>query len=108
MRDWSRMAVVIRPDIHARFQRVLGLAQPAPLPPEPVRRHRPPPMPTKLSTTTVQAIRALRQDGVTLEALAQRFHVAVSTVSRAANGTTWRSVPPAPADVQGACAGEAS
>ncbi len=82
----------IRPDIHERFRRILAEAPVAPVArgaatAEPRRR---PLFKTKLSVESVRQLRESRAQGVTLEALAQRFHVSISTVSRAANGTTWR------------------
>lgn len=89
MNPRSRMGVTLRPEIHKRLMRLCPI--PAPI----VERERPqrwPPTPTaKLSPERVKTLRRLRAEGVTLVALARRFHVATSTVWRAVHGETWRT-----------------
>ncbi len=89
MSDFSRMGVHVRPDIHKRFARILSRVPAEVF----VVKAAPPARPrfkTKLSPERVQALRELRADGITLDVLARRFHIAISTASRAANGSTWR------------------
>ncbi len=89
MSDWSRMGGQVHPGIHARFLRVLTSVPAEPVSQEAACRRRPPLFKAKLSPERVRNLRALRREGVTLEVLARRFHVAVSTASRAAAGKTW-------------------
>lgn len=89
MSAWSQMGVVIRPDIHERFRRIVARADaalPALAPEAPVRRRR---GRARLAPSSVETIRSERAAGTTLETLARRFHVATSTVHRAAAGVTW-------------------
>lgn len=92
MNPRSRMGVTIRPEIHAHLTRLGARFLSASPVPEPSMPTRVPPRPqAKLSPERVRTLRRLHAEGVTLAALAGRFHVAVSTAWRAVRGVTWRS-----------------
>lgn len=88
MSDWSRMGVVIRPEVHARFAAVLarvpGAVSATSSPRRGLAR-----FPTKLSPARVERLRQLRAGGLKLDALARLFGISLSTASRAASGRTW-------------------
>ncbi len=90
-RDWSAMAVRIRPDVHARFQQILARVPvtQAVMSPAVPRRDIKTRFKGKLSPARVEHLRKLRAEGFSLAELARRFHVATSTAARAVNGTTW-------------------
>lgn len=92
--DWSRMGVGIRPDIHARFAAICAraIADLGTAPTPEALPSSPPPANATLTPKRVVRMRALRAEGATLEVLAHRFHVAISTVARATQGITWRRV----------------
>jgi len=52
----------------------------------------------KLTDAAVQEIRALRQAGISYQALANRFGVSSTTISRIVDGTAWRHVPQQPVE----------
>ncbi len=85
----------VRSDIHERFTRVVARVPSAVPEPRPLRLRVTPPPNAKLSPRRVAALKRLRGKHVTLEELARRFHISISTASRAVNGLTWRD--PAPA-----------
>ena len=92
MNPRSRMGVTLRPAIHQHLLRIQARLPPEPpLPELPISKRIPPVPQAKLSPERVRTLRRLHAEGATLEALARRFHVAVSTTWRAVRGVTWRS-----------------
>ena len=93
MNSRSRMGVTIRPDIHERLSRILARLSSEPPTHERLRPLRPARRQpnAKLSLRRAVALRRLYAKGATLDALARRFHIAISTAWRAVRGETWRS-----------------